>query len=74
MARGVRDTQRPAVMFGPALDIAPGIVFATNTEAGCVAESRPDQHGNFAGLDSAGAPRLFWTGTVPGHENYRRTP
>ena len=73
MARGIRDTQRPAVMFGPALDIAPGAMFATDHEDGCTAETRPDRYGNFDGLNSSGVLCRFWTGAVRGHANYRRT-
>jgi hypothetical protein len=70
--RGVRDTQRQAVMFGPALVISPGAVFATDHEDGCVAETSPDQYGNFDALNSHGVLCRFWTGAVRGHCNYRR--
>jgi hypothetical protein len=60
--------------FGPSVEIEPGVVFATDFEAGCVAETIPDIRGVFDARDSDGVTCLFSTMMVRGHADYREIP
>lgn len=55
-------------------EIVPGAVFATDFEAGCVAETVPDSRGSFFARDSDGVSCLFSTVMVRGHRDYQPLP
>jgi hypothetical protein len=70
----VKRQDKPVPAFGPEVVIEPGLVFATDFETGCIAETLPDVAGYFDARDSEGVLCVFWTGMVRGHRNYRPAP
>jgi hypothetical protein len=64
----------PVPAFGPELVIEPGLMFSTDFETGCIAETIPDIRGTFDARDSDGVVCLFSTMMVRGHRDYIPCP